>query len=162
MSIIQPQLMYQDFQNYESYFMSLKKEDDNISITLLMDSDLLTTKSLPETYNLLLQHFPKVLKTKCFNDLNIPFHEEVKNTEIGHLFEHIMLGFLCELKVKNGSTRASFRGITEWDWKKDAMGTFHITIGIKAEDIQYIKEAYENSHKILKLILLSKDSISIN
>lgn len=136
--------------------MSLNNSEKNITMTLLMASDLLSTRDLPQTHEILNAYFPKVLNTECYNDLNLPFHEEVRNTEIGHLFEHIMLSFLCELKMKSGCTKASFKGVTEWNWKKDTKGTFHIKIDITSEDIIYIQEAYESSHQILQLIL--KDS----
>ncbi len=152
MSIIQTHQIYPNFQKYENYYMSLNNSTENIQITLL-SPDILTTHSLPHTRQILKEYFPNVLKTSCFNDAGLPFHEEVKNTEIGHLFEHIMLSFLCELKVKSGFKKVSFRGVTEWNWKKDAKGTFHIKINIKSEDVIYINDAYTKSHEILKLIL---------
>lgn len=89
---------------------------------------VVNTKSLPFTHSFLSDQFPSVLKTECFNDYNLPFDEEVKMTEIGHLFEHMVLDELCALEVKQGEKSVTHEGVTSWNWVIENEGVFHITI----------------------------------
>ena len=92
---------------------------------------------------ILQRNLPQVLDALCFNDSNLPFDIEVKNTEMGHLFEHIILEYMCEEKIKNGFPKASFKGVTNWNWKKDIQGTFHIQIEIEPADLEFFEVAFD-------------------
>ncbi len=139
--------------NEKSYNLAIKHLSDQTSIIMTLNTSFFHTIHLPFTHQILRYNLPTVLKTECFNDSGLPFNEEVKNTEIGHLFEHILLEYLCELKIQNGYKKAIFKGVTNWNWKKDAKGTFHIFIDITPKDIMFLDIALEKSIKLLNKIL---------
>lgn len=118
------------------------------------------TLNLPHTHQILKSDLPDVLKTKCFNDSNLPFSKEVRNTEIGHLFEHILLQYLCQVKIKNGFEKVTFRGVTKWNWKKEERGTFNISIEIEPEDVEFFHDAFSKTINLFNKIMLSENSIS--
>ncbi len=120
-------------------------------------STLLYTSSLPATHTLLSQLEPRILQSKCFNSKKLPFTKEVKKTETAHLFEHILLEYLCQEQVAAGKKCVKFSGWTSWNWKKDARGIFHITIsGNKTNDDQFI-HAISRSILLFETILASAD-----
>ena len=110
------------------YSLSVSFLNKRSLIELNMPENLMYSSACPETFALLSSLEPKVLSTKCYNYLGIPFHEEVKQTEMGHLFEHILLEYLCQESIKAGAACAHFRGTTSWNWKKDPRGIYHIVI----------------------------------
>lgn len=114
-----------------------------------------TTQQLPHTYNLLETLLPTIYKHKCFNSEKLPFDEEVRKTEIGHLFEHIILEYLCQLKLQAGNKHAKVRGETSWDWNKEKEGIFHITLTIGKEDAYLLSEAIKKSTVVIEQILIS-------
>ncbi len=159
MSIIQD--INQTFTNYGQYKLAVNNfSSQETSITMLLDTPHFHTKHLPLTHSILERTLPQVLHNECFNDSNLPFREEVRNTEIGHLFEHIILEYLCQIKVKNGYRKASFTGVTEWDWKRDTKGTYHIKIKIDKKDKMFFKSALNESVNLLNKILIGKNSAS--
>lgn len=133
--------------------MEIRMYKKGTKIIMKSNSDLLNTADLPYTYKILNRYLPRVLMSKCFNDKNLPFNIEVKSTEIGHLFEHILLEYLCQLKSMDGCSDAVFNGHTDWNWKKYPVGTFHITINTKENDYKILPEAIDKSVKLMKYIL---------
>ncbi len=117
--------------------------------------DIVNTSAIPETLFILKQHLPSILMAQCFNDEEIPFAIEVQKTELGHLFEHILLEYLCKLKLANGSTEASFSGRTYWNWKKDPRGTFHIVIRTGYANAAIFPLALEQTIQLMKILLHS-------
>lgn len=128
------------------------KTHANITMQLFMDD--VTTRNIPHVQKLLQAHLPTILRSKCFNEKNLPFSQEVAHTEIGHLFEHILLEYLCKEKISSGSNEAIFSGVTKWNWKKDAYGTFHIQIDVTWQERDIFYFALEQSIFLLKRILL--------
>jgi hypothetical protein len=122
-------------------------------LDMIMLSPHINTSSLPQTVSILQCHLPAILNCQCFNDELLPFSEEVKHTEIGHLFEHIMLEYLCQEKLESGYQSADFCGRTSWNWQKELRGTFHITINRHPEDRQFFHKAFEKSVRLMNLIL---------
>lgn len=139
--------------NEKDYNLAIKHLTDKTFITMSLMTSYFHTTHLPSTYQILKDNLPTVLQTECFNDSGLPFDQEVKNTEIGHLFEHILLEYLCELKIQYGHKKALFKGVTNWNWKKDAKGTFHIFIDIDQKDVIFLDIALEKSIKLLNKVL---------
>lgn len=162
MSIIQD--INSTFTNHGQYKLAVNNySSQETNITMLLVTPHFHTKQLPLTHSILEDYLPQVLHNECFNDSNLPFREEVKNTEIGHLFEHIILEYLCQIKVKNGHRKASFTGVTEWDWKRDTKGTYHIKIKMNKKDRMFLESALNESINLLNKILIGKSvSNSIN
>lgn len=138
------------FSLYVSYYSS------KIFIEMKLHSDIVNTKALPVTHSILSQSLPSIFSSVCFNDANNSFSEEVRHTEVGHLFEHILLEYLCQLRAQKGID-AEYSGVTEWDWREYVHGTFHITLsgGLKDQDI--FPHALKKSIHLLTHILTNKD-----
>lgn len=129
------------------------KTNTKTKLVLRMIDSIIYTGELPHTYKTLEAALPTIFKSKCYNSEKLPFHKEVKNTELGHLFEHILLEYLCDAKIEKGAKRATFSGHTEWNWQRDLRGTFHITLGIKKEDLSFLEVALEKTLNLFNLLL---------
>lgn len=131
-------------------------DETQIEMTLL--SPHLTTKNLPETAKILKKYAPSVLCTKCHNDAHLPFRKEVKDTEMGHLFEHLLIDHLSQRDANQGIDR-TYYGVTEWDWRIDPRGTFHITLSAGEKDQSSLYEAITDSYQLLEKILCSTSAV---
>ena len=144
------------YPHYESEFFSLDIKNSPISTMIVMQTfSGLYTSHYPNTFKLLRDELPSVLKSECFNKQKKPFFEEVKDTEIAHLFEHILLEYLCIEKLASGGNFADFSGWTEWDWDQEEEGVFHITVNCGLNDIHLLPKAMEKSIALISLILAS-------
>lgn len=144
-------------ENTISPFFSLKIKNNKkkIHIVMKLNTSVVNTQFLPNTFSILEKNFPGVLKTACFNEKCLPFCEEVKQTEIGHLFEHILLESLCLEKMAGGYMSASFNGRTDWNWKKEERGVFHIFVDAATEAKPFLPKAVETATHYTNLILQS-------
>lgn len=116
--------------------------------------DDMTTSEMPYIADVLQQELPTILRSRCFNEGNVPFYKEVLSTELGHLFEHILLEYLCMAKISMGFEEAIFSGITKWDWNKDPYGTFHIELDVEKNDLFFLTPALKKSARLFEKILL--------
>jgi hypothetical protein len=115
-----------------------------------------TTRYFPETTAILDRYLPSIFRSKCFNDEGNTFRTEVKRTEIGHLFEHILLEYLCLVKREKGLAVSPYNGSTRWDWDTDTRGTFHITIDSGTGDKEIFSIALDRSIQLLLRIIAYK------
>lgn len=76
--------------------------------------------------------FPNIGSQRCYNDASNPFHREALATEIPHLFEHLIIEIQNQVRRGVG---APLRGETEWNWKIDPHGLFHVTVNYDNEVI---------------------------
>lgn len=152
MSKFYPNLYTSPMQN-DYYSLLISQRNFQAQITMSLFTDYYHTGSLPHTHDHLVKNLPGVLKSKCFNEEDLPFEKEVLNTEIGHLFEHVLLEYLCNTKISQGAKKALFRGLTSWNWKKDAKGTFHITIYMNPEDAHLLSIALNKTISLVNRIL---------
>lgn len=129
---------------------------------MLLLKDPVNTSDIPSTYDVLQYFLPGVLNTECFNDQGLPFSREVKKTEIGHLFEHILLEYMCQLKIGKGYKSAIYAGRTKWNWERDPRGVFHIRINCTLKDADIFPPALEKSIKLMKIILGRQSGYSFN
>lgn len=120
-------------------------------MTLL--TNFVRTEVIPSTYSVLNKDLPSIFNSRCFNEKKLPFSKEVLNTEIGHLFEHILLEYLTMLKKIYDNKNISFSGTTSWNWTKDSFGIFHIKINTGRKDNKIFTQALELSLKLLNKIL---------
>lgn len=127
----------------------------NTRTQIIMDVlyNQLNTQEIPSILDMLQENLPTVLTTICYNDLGLPFAEEVLNTEIGHLFEHILLEYLCLFKLQKGAKRATYAGRTNWNWTRDPLGRFHIHLNCGKKDADILPGALEQTVSLMKLIL---------
>lgn len=122
-------------------------------LTMRLRTKEVSTAYFPKTHQLLRRHLPTILRAQCFNERNIPFRKELIATEIGHLFEHILLEYLCLFKLDSGYKYATFQGVTYWNWKEESYGTFHISISCRLKESLLFPKALDKSIKLLTLIL---------
>ncbi len=137
------------------YNLAVLLTPKSTAVTMQLRTSIVNTREIPLTYSILRDFLPSILVCECFNDSKTPFCEEVKQTEIGHLFEHIVLEYLCELKLATGLEKAEYSGVTNWNWKKDPWGTFHITLDANATESAIIIVAIEKAIQLVNLILRS-------
>lgn len=121
-------------------------------------NEYVNTGHLPFIDETLKKHLPTVLLTDCYNQDNLPFALEVKRTEIGHLFEHILLEYLCQLKIARGSQSAVFSGRTKWNWVKDPKGRFHIYLTCGKKDAAILPLALEKTINLMTIILKTEQT----
>lgn len=140
--------------SYERKFFSLKifPEETLLKIAMQVHSPLINTKNLPATYNFLKENFPSVLHTQCFNEKNLPFCHEVKETEIGHLFEHILIEQLKNIKVEMGHKKVIINGRTDWNWNKNPFGLFEIYIDLKKHEDYLMDAALKETILLMELL----------
>ncbi len=123
------------FYKSDFFSLSLRQSDKQSQIGMQVLSSHLNTHHLPQTIPFLKKYRPSVLQSECFNEASLPFSKEAEATELGHLFEHLLLDQLCLLKVSNGAYCAEFSGRTHWNWKKDPRGFFRIEIDIGNDEL---------------------------
>lgn len=112
------------------------------------------TNIYPNIIDILKVYHPSVLQTICHNPQNLPFSLEVQNTELGHLYEHILLAYLTDIQSEKGNV-SIYNGRTTWDWYKDKEGLFHIYIDVGRNDEGILAESLEKSNKLFSEILRS-------
>ncbi len=157
MSLSQVQLGLPEISLANLFSLSIASQKDSVHIQMVMKTSHVTTTSMPETSAILI--LPSILASQCYNDRNIPFAEEVISTELGHLFEHILLEYLCILKVAKGAKEAIFNGWTDWDWIKEPSGTFHITVDAGKDDESIVGEGMQKTIRLFKMILNQSQTI---
>lgn len=136
-----------------------KKKQTIIQMKLL--NGLFNTQDIPTTVFFLQKLLPNIFTSQCFNDENNTFQEEVEETEIGHLFEHMLLEFLCDDKMKGGYKNVIFSGVTSWNWHKNPRGTFTIMIDAKAQDRFIFSSALKKAVSLLSLFFEENKRFSL-
>lgn len=146
----------------ETFGFDFKVESSECTIDMQVFSSHISTSSLPRTKELLQLHCPLVLQSECFNELNLPFFEEVNATEIGHLFEHILLAYLYEERVSQGVADAVYEGETTWNWSAFPYGSFTITVTLDDASETLLHEALKKTITVVEMILASGEQVIIN
>ncbi len=124
---------------------------DRIVLTQTILSPAIYTGQIPATMEVLLARIPTIFDNECTNYHRHSFYNESKNTEIGHLLEHLILENMKLVKtLKCG--KADYSGVTVWDWEKDKKGTYTITIYAKQSDRELFNKAFNKSVLVLEEI----------
>lgn len=148
-----------DLYSSSSFTLDLDQTNSKTYLTMKMLGSTVNTCSLPHTLSFLNSNFPTVLRTQCFNDQNFSFDKEVEATEIGHLFEHIILDELCIKKVARGQKNVVINGLTSWNWNKDPHGVFHITIDVGEEEAELLLSCLRKAIYLIESLLLNTPTI---
>lgn len=93
----------------------------------------------------LLDMLPSLREHICYNRSGLPFTEELENTELGHVFEHVVLAIL----ERRGLCTS---GQTTWNWHRDPIGTYHVTISTGKKHL--VKEGILVAQTILTNVLV--------
>lgn len=142
--------------NENLFTLDITQSLKETGIKMRLFTSYMNTQSLPNTYSTLQRFLPSILDSKCFNDEDLTFDQEVRSTEIGHLFEHILLEYLTKLKLFYDEEDVSFSGLTSWDWTRDEEGVFHIKINAGVKEAHIFEEALEKSTKLVNKIIRSR------
>jgi len=160
------QLLQPTVQNYfvdNLFSLAIIQKQTRTKIIMDLLYNQINTKEIPFIIDLLKENLPSVLATTCYNDLDLPFDEEVRNTEIGHLFEHILLEYLCQNRLAKGAKRATFSGRTKWNWTRDPFGRFHIHLTCGKKDADILPLALEQTVSLMKVLLAyNKNHLFLN
>jgi len=127
------------------------KAGTSVGLVQQVKRELVSTAALPLTSFVLAKTIPTIFENDCFNNSGLTFREEVKDTEIGHLFEHLILENL-KLESLKENIYSDFRGETYWDWKKECFGRFNIDIEVNKVGKRYFYRALLRSITILESI----------
>lgn len=147
-----PQAIYNQTKNFQKYSLEIFHGEEKTLIKMIVHDPRIITSQIPSTYPLLRQFLPTIFRCKCFNGANLAFSEEVQDTEVAHLFEHILLEYLCHAKVSSGVERITFKGETSWNWLMDPKGVFYIEIDAGHKDIFHFQTAMQKSVQLMNLI----------
>jgi hypothetical protein len=120
------------------------------------------TQEIAEIFDFFKSNFPDIYLSECFNEGNFSFSEEIRNTELGHLFEHILLVKLVQLKVGKGFDNVRFIGRTYW--KGEASQEAKIIFSAGYKDRAFFMQAFSESLEIFKkaLRLYTKQAAVVN
>jgi hypothetical protein len=83
----------------------------------------LRTCEVPGLSETVVRALPGLRAHRCDNDAGLTFVDELRDTELAHLVEHVAL----EVMAMAGSSPAS-RGDTSWDFAADGRGVFRVRI----------------------------------
>jgi hypothetical protein len=158
---IRPTLLLPFVISTPHYQLEITQQKHKTLLSMQLFGQIVNTTQIPKTYDFLHKFLPAILRAQCFNDDKLPFKKEVCHTEIGHLFEHILLEYLCIEKLALGFNRASYQGVTHWNWKKDPRGTFHIIIDSGSGDAAFFPKALQKTMQLMELILDSQKELTI-
>jgi hypothetical protein len=87
------------------------------------DPSRYSTAHAPHIPRLLFKLFPHLARHRCENDNGYSFRRECQETEIPHLFEHLII------ELQGQAQRVSnLKGETEWNWRVDPRGRFHVYV----------------------------------
>jgi hypothetical protein len=107
----------------------VQPDDRRIKLTVEMpDPDRFLTSQVPHLPHRLFRLFPTLARHKCENGLGLTFRQECRQTEIPHLFEHLII----ELQSQAQPAEV-LRGETEWNWTIDPRGRFHVQVDFENE-----------------------------
>jgi len=73
----------------------------------------------------LFKMFPRMAFQRCGNEGGYSFRREAQNTEIPHVFEHLLLEIQGQVRRGAGGPLA---GETQWNWTVDPRGRFYVTV----------------------------------
>jgi hypothetical protein len=128
----------------------LKPGRSTVVLNVTVPEQFAFTDVLPETHAFLEANCESVLSTRCFNPDNLAFSDEVKNTEMAHLLEHLLLDMLVHEKVAAGTASATFRGETQWNWNDNPVGTFEIELAISKQDRHLLELVIPRAMELLE------------
>jgi hypothetical protein len=97
-------------------------------IVEMPDPDRFLTSQVPHVPRLLFRLIPSLAQHTCHNDLGLTFRQECRRTEIPHLFEHLIIELQSQAQPEE-----VLRGETEWNWRVDPRGRFHVFVDYENE-----------------------------
>lgn len=131
---------------------------EGVKVHLVFTGDRLNTSEFPDMYAKLLGTIPTVLTTECANPKNLPFSEEVGQTEVGHLFEHVLLEYMAlnkEKFVKN----FTISGRTFWDSYNMKPNEFTVEIYCQLQDFPVFERSLQPACDLVSSIISDRGGL---
>lgn len=103
---------------------SITVHEDRVDVVVRVEGgEPLRTSAVGELPQKALELLPGLARHRCDNGACATFREELEDTELAHLFEHVVM----EMMALAGSPR-SLKGETEWDFERDGRGFFRVSL----------------------------------
>lgn len=134
-----------------NFHVNFEQKADRVVLAQEVFNPALYTEDLPCTLAVLEKRIPTIFTNHCRNGKGYTFKREAKNTEVGHLFEHLILENLKLLALKKRKT-ADYRGVTSWDWSNNRRGSFDIVVYSGKKDKKLFSIAFAKSVRIMEEI----------
>lgn len=141
------------FFSHNLYELGISQRKEKTYLYMQFRTPFVTTFKNHDILYILKKQLPSIFLSTCYNDFNLPFRKEVENTELGHLYEHILLEYLAVLYRAKCTTLRDFEGLTSWNWKKNPRGSFVIQINVGKNDQQILSEAIALTNGLMISIL---------
>jgi hypothetical protein len=142
------------------YSVTLSTFERKTQIVMHFNTPQVTTHAMPHVARILKSDLPSIYAAKCFNEFNLPFSQEMNATELGHLYEHILLEYLADLTLQHKKVDREYSGITEWNWKTQKKGTFYISVDIGLKDRSILLLGLARANHLIEKILTQSSNIS--
>lgn len=146
----------------EKFSLHLSLSETDLFITMQLHDQPISTRDLFDTNKILEEKLPSIFLNQCFNEKNLSFYEEAKNTEIGHLFEHILLEKLVLKKSALRKNSKPINGKTSWNWVKDPVGKFYIRLKPVHLDKREVLYSVEKAIELTNYIISSHNRRLLN
>lgn len=135
------------------FSLRLLSREKKSYIYMQLFTNQITTRYIKNVTSILQEYVPSIFASICYNDRNLPFGKEMKNTEIGHLYEHILLEFVAQLHHIYRGDQSDFCGTTSWNWQKTPRGTFKIEINVGKRDKEIMQKAMLMTNNVMDIVL---------
>lgn len=101
--------------------LSITPQKGKVEVVVRFPSGAVHTAELPGFAESLAERLPSILATRCHSGSDGLFAAELPHTETGHVLEHAILAHLERQGLR-------CRAVTEWNWRREPWGTFHIAL----------------------------------
>jgi hypothetical protein len=144
-------------------FLRLESAEVETGIEIYFKVDILPLYmgAYPSAISILASEIPKIFACTCRNPEGNSFKEEAIDTEIAHLFEHILIYYMAQAKGW-AVGEANFVAETRWDWNQGELGEFSIFILMETADWKYLRQALPHALAVLnKIIMADLDTLGL-
>jgi len=135
--------------NHPEYELEINPQLKTTLFCLTVRPELLYASAFPTLVETLTKKVLNIFSCECFNPHGNAFKKEVVNTETGHLFEHILLEFLCDEKLKYGYRQVEYNGMTQWNWKEEKPGVYNICIDVSSNEYEILTQALSKTLDVI-------------
>lgn len=151
--------------HHKQHFFSvyyLQPHADYWLLQFSVNSDYCSTSQFPALQSDMRTLLPEILVAECDNPNKLPFYEEMQSTQTAHLYEHMVLEYLCKLKLKKGAREASYEGRTFWDATQPTGEESTIAVSRQGESKSQFLQAVRLSSQLLTTLIRNTNADHIS
>ena len=123
--------------------LSVTPQRGKIEVVVRFPSGAVHTAELPGFAESMARNLPSILCTRCHSGSNGLFEAELPHTETGHVLEHAILAYLERQGLR-------CRAVTEWNWRREPWGTFHIALIGRQVGLQQTLDALRSAVAVVE------------